>query len=156
VKSDAADATCQVVLYADEHGRPAGKPLATAPLMLPARTDGWVEVPLAAATEVGKRYQVAVAPTPGPSLEGRGGPDARQGPRGLVDRSGGVQVAVSLHDPYPGGAMIHRELYPGYFDDWMTFDTASTPDGGASWTASYRERLALERYIEWWRGKGDR
>ena len=150
VKSDAADETYQVALFADQSGHPAGKPLATAPLSLAVKTDGWVEAPLAAATEVGKRYQLAIVPRTGPPA------GARQGPRSLVDQSGGVQIAVSLHDAYSGGAMIHRELYPGYFDDWMTFDTASMVDGGASWAASYRQRQALERYIEWWRAKGGR
>lgn len=129
LRSKDRNSAAQVVLYEDNDGLPGAMPLAAAPLTLPAGTDGWVELPLAAPTKVGQPYYLAVVP---------------RDPKTPVS---GIQVAVSERTPYAGGDLISRTVVPGYFDGWQSCQS------NARWISTYRQRLEFERYIQWWRGK---
>jgi hypothetical protein len=144
VQAAAADESYQVALYEEADGRPAGPALVTTPLSLPANTEGWVEVPLAAPTQVGSHYYLALLPRAAAPT------DVRTGPRPEIDDQGNVKVAVTLRAPYPDGNLIHRENYPGYYDDWQTYQSP------ADWQSSYRQRVEFEGYLQLLRAREGR
>jgi len=127
-------------LLPDDGGRPGPEPLASARLQPAAGFDDWLTVPLAATLQPGKGYYLALTPDRRP--EG-----VRLGPRPEDDASGPLLWATGFRDPYPGGELIHREVYEGYFDDWRLYGSEAAGTWIGSWRASYAERLLWESYI---------
>jgi len=127
-------------LLPEDAGRPAKEPLAAAPVAVPAGFDDWLRCPLAAELQVGKRYYLALTPDELPA-------DAQRGPRSEADASGPLLWAASTSDPYPGGELIHREVYEGYFDDWRLYSSEAAGTWIGDWGRSYNERMVWESYI---------
>jgi hypothetical protein len=127
-------------LLPDEGGRPGEKPLATAPIAAAAGLDDWLTAPLDATLQPGKSYWLALAPDGRPA-------DVALGPRSENDASGPLLWAVDFRDPYPGGELVHREVYGTYFDDWRLYGAEAAGTWIGSWRASYQERMNWESYI---------
>jgi hypothetical protein len=132
-------------LLPDESGRPGSRPLAEAPVSAPAGYDDWLKVPLGAGVEKNKSYYLALVPAGRKAGEAPAG--VTLGPRAENDAAGPLLWAVDFRDPYPGGELIHRELYQGYFDDWRLYGAEAAGTWIGDWRASYGERVIWESNI---------
>jgi len=127
-------------LLPDAGGRPGEDPLATASVSPAVGLDEWLAIPLEATLTPGKSYYLALVPDSPPE----GVTLAR---RPEDDATGPLLWAVDFRDPYPGGELVHREVYGEYFNDWRLYGEEAAGTWIGSWRASYEKRLIWESYI---------